>query len=267
MPAPRAPFARRLIAWQRRHGRHDLPWQADGHPGRDPYRVWLSEIMLQQTQVGTVIPYYLRFLDRFPDIAGLAAAPVDAVMALWSGLGYYARARNLHKCAQMVAHEHGGAFPSKAEAIAELQDEGTLPKNCQVGVVEVRKSHLPVRLFTAVNGGNGSLENPMPGSYLILNEREVLLTSTGQPGRWDRQGRTAGTLLLRIERNSKDQPLDVRKVAEDAYGLTHLNWNAPEIEISLPVTIRWSDERLREIVTNPSVTDDTESEPQEASVV
>ena len=129
MPAPRAPFARRLIAWQRRHGRHDLPWQADGHPGRDPYRVWLSEIMLQQTQVGTVIPYYLRFLDRFPDIAGLAAAPVDAVMALWSGLGYYARARNLHKCAQMVAHEHGGAFPSKAEAIAELPGIGRSTAN------------------------------------------------------------------------------------------------------------------------------------------
>lgn len=175
------------------------------------------------------------------------------------------------KLDSIVIHRDGRWWSNEdlavTEAIAELQDEGTLPKNCQVGVVEVRKSHLPVRLFTAVNGGNGSLENPMPGSYLILNEREVLLTSTGQPGRWDRQGRTAGTLLLRIERNSKDQPLDVRKVAEDAYGLTHLNWNAPEIEISLPVTIRWSDERLREIVTNPSVTDDTESEPQEASVV
>ncbi len=78
-------FAHRLIAWQREHGRHDLPWQGT----RDPYRVWLSEIMLQQTQVASVIPYYQRFLARFPDVATLAQAPLDDVMALWSGLGYY----------------------------------------------------------------------------------------------------------------------------------------------------------------------------------
>jgi hypothetical protein len=132
-----------------------------------------------------------------------------------------------------------------------------------VGVVEVRKSHLPVRLFTVLNGGNGSLENPMPGSYLVLNTTETILTPTGQPGRWDRQGRTAATLLLRIARNPKGHPLNMREIAEDAYGLTHLNWSAPDIEISLPVTIRWSDERLREIVTNPSATDDTDVEPQE----
>ena len=96
-------FAQRLIAWQRHHGRHDLPWQGT----RDPYRVWLSEIMLQQTQVAAVIPYYQRFLDRFPDIASLAAAPADDVMARWSGLGYYARARNLHQCAQALVREHG----------------------------------------------------------------------------------------------------------------------------------------------------------------
>lgn len=99
-------FATRLIAWQRTHGRHDLPWQNT----RDPYRIWLSEIMLQQTQVSTVIPYYLRFLERFPDVAALAAAPADDVMALWAGLGYYSRARNLHRCAQVVVAEHGGVF-------------------------------------------------------------------------------------------------------------------------------------------------------------
>jgi A/G-specific adenine glycosylase len=82
-------FSERLIVWQKRLGRHDLPWQNT----RDPYRVWLSEIMLQQTQVATVIPYYLRFLQRLPDLAALAAAPVEEVMAHWSGLGYYARAR------------------------------------------------------------------------------------------------------------------------------------------------------------------------------
>ncbi len=113
-------FARRLSAWQRTHGRHGLPWQG----GRDPYRIWLSEIMLQQTQVETVIPYYARFLARFPDIASLAAAPVEDVMALWSGLGYYARARNLHRAAQQVVERHGGHFPASAAEIAELPGIG-----------------------------------------------------------------------------------------------------------------------------------------------
>src|SRR5471032_3202304 len=95
---PVAEFAHRLIAWQREHGRHALPWQGT----RDPYRIWLSEIMLQQTQVAAVIPYYLRFLERFPDVVALAAASVNEVMQLWSGLGYYSRARNLHACAVAV---------------------------------------------------------------------------------------------------------------------------------------------------------------------
>jgi len=113
-------FAPRLIAWQREHGRHDLPWQNT----RDPYRIWLSEIMLQQTQVSTVIPYYARFLERFPTVEALAAAPDDDVMALWAGLGYYSRARNLHRCAQVVADTHGGKFPSTVEALAELPGIG-----------------------------------------------------------------------------------------------------------------------------------------------
>ena len=113
-------FAGRLIAWQREHGRHDLPWQG----GTDPYPIWLSEIMLQQTQVDTVIPYYRRFLARFPDVGALAAAPVEDVMALWSGLGYYARARNLHRAAQVIVAEHGGRFPASAARIAELPGIG-----------------------------------------------------------------------------------------------------------------------------------------------
>jgi len=113
-------FARRLVAWQREHGRHDLPWQG----GSDPYRIWLSEIMLQQTQVDTVIPYYQRFLARFPDVASLAAAPVEDVMALWSGLGYYARARNLHRAAQQMVERHGGAFPRTAAEIETLPGIG-----------------------------------------------------------------------------------------------------------------------------------------------
>ncbi len=115
-----ANFATRLLAWHRIAGRHDLPWQG----GCDPYRIWLSEIMLQQTQVDTVIPYYQRFLDRCPDLASLAAAPVEDVLGLWSGLGYYARARNLHRCAQVLVAEHGGRFPQAPEALAGLPGIG-----------------------------------------------------------------------------------------------------------------------------------------------
>jgi A/G-specific adenine glycosylase len=113
-------LAQRVIAWQQTHGRHDLPWQRT----RDPYRVWLSEVMLQQTQVSTVLAYYGRFLDRFPDVRALAAAPLDEVLALWSGLGYYSRARNLHRCAQVVVAEHGGRFPNQAATLAGLPGIG-----------------------------------------------------------------------------------------------------------------------------------------------
>jgi A/G-specific adenine glycosylase len=118
-PAPLA-LAPRLIAWQRTAGRNHLPWQGT----RDPYRVWLSEVMLQQTQVATVLAYYERFLARFSDVQALAAAPLDEVLALWSGLGYYSRARNLHRCAQAVVAEHGGAFPRSAAELARLPGIG-----------------------------------------------------------------------------------------------------------------------------------------------
>jgi A/G-specific adenine glycosylase len=113
-------FAARLIGWHARHGRHDLPWQRR----RTPYRVWVSEIMLQQTQVATVAPYYERFMQRFPDVAALAAATLDEVLHLWSGLGYYTRARNLHRAAVRIATEHGGRFPSSFEAVADLPGIG-----------------------------------------------------------------------------------------------------------------------------------------------
>jgi A/G-specific adenine glycosylase len=112
-------FAQRLIAWQRRHGRHDLPWQ-----GADAYPVWLSEIMLQQTQVATVIPYYQRFIAAFPTIAELAAATEEQVLAHWSGLGYYARGRNLHAAAQLIVKKHHGEFPRQYEQILELPGIG-----------------------------------------------------------------------------------------------------------------------------------------------
>lgn len=115
-----ADLASRLVRWQATHGRHDLPWQNT----RDPYRVWLSEIMLQQTQVATVLGYYQRFLQRFPDVQALAAAHLDDVLGLWSGLGYYSRARNLHACAQAVVAQHGGAFPHNAELLQTLPGIG-----------------------------------------------------------------------------------------------------------------------------------------------
>ena len=115
-----AGFAGRVIRWQRTHGRNTLPWQNT----RDPYRVWLSEIMLQQTQVAAVLGYYERFLTRFADVQALAAAPLDDVLALWSGLGYYSRARNLHACAQQVVQVHGGAFPRSAQMLQTLPGIG-----------------------------------------------------------------------------------------------------------------------------------------------
>lgn len=113
-------FAFCVAAWQGQHGRHGLPWQDT----RDPYRVWLAEIMLQQTQVATVIPYYQRFLQRFPDIGALARATQEEVMPYWAGLGYYARARNLHRCAQEIVNQRNGCFPRDAQQIANLPGIG-----------------------------------------------------------------------------------------------------------------------------------------------
>ncbi len=119
-PEPGPAFSQALIAWQGQHGRHGLPWQGT----RDPYRIWVSEIMLQQTQVSTVIPYYQRFLDRFPDVASLAEATPAEVASLWAGLGYYSRARNLHRAAQTVVSDHAGAFPTTPESLARLPGIG-----------------------------------------------------------------------------------------------------------------------------------------------
>ena len=113
-------FSTQVVRWQAVHGRSHLPWQQT----REPYRVWLSEVMLQQTQVSTVLDYYPRFLARFPDVNALAEASEDHVLALWSGLGYYSRARNLHRCAQQVMALHGGQFPRTAEVLQSLPGIG-----------------------------------------------------------------------------------------------------------------------------------------------
>ena len=109
-----------LLTWFDQHGRHDLPWQ---HP-RDPYRVWISEIMLQQTQVSTVIPYFLRFMQAFPDVHSLADARLDDVLHHWTGLGYYARARNLHRAAQIIRDHHQSQFPANFDSLLELPGIG-----------------------------------------------------------------------------------------------------------------------------------------------
>jgi A/G-specific adenine glycosylase len=113
-------FARRVIAWQAQFGRNDLPWQGS----TDPYRIWVSEIMLQQTQVASVIDRYAAFLARFPDVGALAAASLDEVLGCWSGLGYYSRARNLHACAQAIVTDHGGRFPLEVKALSDLPGIG-----------------------------------------------------------------------------------------------------------------------------------------------
>ncbi|WP_376744978.1 A/G-specific adenine glycosylase [Enterobacillus tribolii] len=113
-------FAQAVLAWYDRYGRKTLPWQSP----KTPYQVWLSEVMLQQTQVATVIPYFNRFMARFPTVADLAAAPLDEVLHLWTGLGYYARARNLHKAAQTIVERHGGEFPATFDEVAALPGVG-----------------------------------------------------------------------------------------------------------------------------------------------
>src|SRR5262249_37754245 len=112
-----------LLAWYDRH-RRTLPWRARKGERADPYRGWLSEIMLQQTTVKAVAPYYARFLARLPTVADLAVAPLDEVLSLWAGLGYYARARNLHACAKAVAEQHGGTFPDTEEGLHTLPGIG-----------------------------------------------------------------------------------------------------------------------------------------------
>ena len=120
MAANPSNFADQLLAWFDEHGRKNLPWQQN----KTPYRVWISEIMLQQTQVATVIPYFERFMARFPTVQSLAAAPLDEVLGLWTGLGYYARARNMHKAAQQIADEFNGELPNSVADLISLPGIG-----------------------------------------------------------------------------------------------------------------------------------------------
>ena len=155
-------FAEQLLAWWDMHGRHDLPWQQD----ISPYRVWVSEIMLQQTQVATVERYYARFMQTFPDVFTLAAAPQDDVLHLWSGLGYYSRARNLHKAAQQIVAEFKGELPITLEDMMSLQGVGrstagavlALAMDQRQPILDGNAKRVLARFF-AVEGWSGSTAN------------------------------------------------------------------------------------------------------------
>jgi A/G-specific adenine glycosylase len=166
------PFAERLLAWWQHHGRHDLPWQQP----RSLYRVWVSEIMLQQTQVATVIPYVERWMTRFPDLATLAGADQDEVLALWSGLGYYARARNLRQAAQRCMDQHGGGLPTDPQQLAALPGIGLSTANAILSQV---------------------LDTPLP--ILDGNVRRVLARHAAIPG-WPGQAAVQKALWAEAEK-------------------------------------------------------------------
>jgi len=172
----KATIADRLLAWFDCHGRKDLPWQRD----ISPYRVWLSEIMLQQTQVATVIPYFERFTRHYADIRQLAAAPLDEVLHLWTGLGYYARARNLHKTAQIIAEQRQGRFPDTVEALAELPGIGRSTAGAIVAIVGGRRA-----------------------AILDGNVKRVLARLHAIDG-WPGQTQVAATLWQRAEQHTPD---------------------------------------------------------------
>lgn len=166
-------FSAAVLDWFDRHGRTQLPWQQNP----TPYRVWVSEIMLQQTQVATVIPYYERFMSRFPEVAAMAAAPVDEVMALWTGLGYYARARNLHKAAQQLVAEHGGEFPATVDEVAALPGIGLSTAGAILSLS--RQQHAVIL--------DGNVKRVLSRFYAVP---ELATSTAGQKALWAHAART-----------------------------------------------------------------------------
>lgn len=175
------PTASALLAWYDRH-RRVLPWRAAPGEAADPYRVWLSEVMLQQTTVAAVAPYFNAFLDRWPSVDALAAAPLDDVLHAWAGLGYYARARNLHKCAQLVAGWRGGVFPDTEEGLRELPGVGgytaaaiaAIAFGRPAVVVDGNVERVMARLF--------AVTEPLPGAKAELKRRAASLSPIERPG-------------------------------------------------------------------------------------
>jgi A/G-specific adenine glycosylase len=180
-PPQRRPDPAALLAWYDRH-RRELPWRAPPGERPDPYRVWLSEIMLQQTTVVTVAPYFDRFVARFPDIRTLAAAPLDDVLHLWQGLGYYARARNLHACARAVVERHGGRFPDDPAALRALPGIGdytaaaigAIAFDRPLAAVDGNVERVAARLFAE--------RAPLPGVKPRLRQRAAALVPDARAG-------------------------------------------------------------------------------------
>ena len=163
--APTGDFASRLLEWWQEHGRHELPWQQD----RSLYRVWVSEIMLQQTQVGTVIDYFQRFMTRFPDLPALAESPQDDVLALWSGLGYYARARNLHRAARICMDEYDGSLPGSVDALQQLPGIGESTANAIVAQALDRRAPILDGNVKRVLARHAAIEG-WPGRSAVLKQ-------------------------------------------------------------------------------------------------
>ncbi len=181
MLARNAPTSTALLVWYDR-ARRELPWRADPGECANPYHAWLSEIMLQQTTVATVIPYYTTFLARWPNVRELAAAPLQTVLEAWAGLGYYARARNLHACAQVVVSEHRGRFPDSEAALRALPGVGTYTAAAIAAiafdkpavVVDGNVERVMARLF--------AVEEPLPGAKPALREHAATLSPNQRPG-------------------------------------------------------------------------------------
>lgn len=205
-------FSDAVIRWQKQHGRHVLPWQNT----RDGYRIWLSEIMLQQTQVAAVIPYYLRFLERFPDVATLAAAPAEEVMSHWSGLGYYSRARNLHQCAKRVVAEHGAIFPSDPLLLVQLPGIGRSTAAAIAAFSYGTRAAIldgnVKRVFSRVFGIDG-YPGAKPVEDLMWQRAEALLPETSVEAYTQGLMDLGATLCTRSKPACSTCPLMVRCVA------------------------------------------------------
>jgi A/G-specific adenine glycosylase len=154
-------FAKRIVAWQRHHGRNHLPWE-----GQSDYCVWLSEVMLQQTQVVTVLPYYAAFTNRFPTVFALAKAPIDDVLAMWAGLGYYSRARHLHRCAQVVVEQHNGQFPSDLKALEALPGIGPSTAGAIASLAQGQRAAILDGNVKRVLARHGAVQG-WPGSPIV----------------------------------------------------------------------------------------------------
>ena len=187
-------LAESLLGWYDRHSR-DLPWRSKGGGRPDPYHVWLSEVMLQQTTVATVGPYFRKFLERWPRVADLAAAELDQVLVAWAGLGYYARARNLHKCAQAVVERHGGIFPDTEEELRALPGVGDYTAAAVAAIAFDRPAAVMDGNIERVVSRLFAIEEPLPGAKPILKSLVARITPMHRPGDFAQAAMDLGATL------------------------------------------------------------------------